>query len=126
MVKRCLGQSWLQTAARDRGSTPRPLLVVHLVANFDQAGKRLGPVDAFDGGWRDVLPTAHLVLCEQLSVAMRRPAQTIGCFWHSVRFSHASRHLSADYFPPVRSDVIVWGGDARGGRQRTGGEGAAG
>ena len=24
--------------------------------------------------------------------------QTIGCFWHSVMFSHASRHLSADYF----------------------------
>ena len=83
MVKRGLGQGWFQ-AARDRSSTPRPLLVVRLASNFDQAGKRLGPVDAFDGGWRDVLPTAHLVLCEQLSVAVRRPADN----WMFLALSH--------------------------------------
>ena len=78
-------------------------------------------MDALDGGRRDVLPSAHLVLCEQLSVAVRRPAHrqldVFGTQWHV--FTCIKTSIS-----PVRSDVIVWGGDARGGRQRTGGEGA--
>ena len=71
VVQRRLGQGWLQ-AAWHLSSPPGPLLV-HLASNLDQAGERLGPVDALDGGWHDVLPTAHLVLGEQLSVAVRRP-----------------------------------------------------
>ena len=78
-------------------------------------------MDALDGGGRDVLPSAHLVLCEQLSVTVRRPAHrqldVFGTQWHF--FTCIERSIS-----PVRSDVIVWGGDTRGGRQRTGCEGA--
>ena len=84
MVQGSLGEGGLQ-AARDRSSTSRPLLL-DLVASFDEAGQRLGPMDALHGGRGDVLPTANLVLREQLSVSMRRPV--IGCFWQSVMFSH--------------------------------------
>ena len=49
---------------------------------------------------------------------------TRSCFHMFAMCSHASRHLSADFFSPVRGDVIVWSWDARGVRQRAGGEGA--
>ena len=99
---------------------------MHLGSNLDQAGERLGSVDALDGGRRDVLPSAHLVLCEQLSVTVRRPAHRQLDVFGTQSCFHMHRDISQQIIlPPVRSDVIVWGGDARGGRQRAGGEGAA-